>query len=597
MKVLDVSHVNSGIDDAIVDIDSFHEQISAIQRAVRDFHALDDALKGKGGEAIRTFFNEVHQPFLIYLYQSMVDYKNTLTEMKDATESFESHPSGFVSQEFLEQDVTDGFDKVKNVTTELTDEANSIIERVQDLVSVKKIDPSEVMDTVRDGKKKAEGIVEALSTLDDHETSQLEKTKEDLQMMRNYISEVASKFKSGDLSVSNYDIDTVKNIDAYKAITDEVYGEGYADSVALEPLFEKLSDGQSLTADERGKLYDYLQHVYLDSENRSEIKTIADSINEDGIDKLKERLNEKVIISKDALEEEMVIIHAYLYLGNKIPSETKIDNDTRARLEAYLILLNNYHSTMEEDIVITVDKLEYEKNHEDIPGHYIFSALQTAEYNVHEDIMDKQKFREWIFDPDNFTANNYSLSEITYYTGTNAAANHISQEIQDLKDKQANYTADFITKKVAGVIISKVASIIKIGDAVNVAKSTAEYQSGETKLEREITVNDAQNAAIRLDLEFAISNNRSIPASSEKLEVQLYPKDKTFNILARWQEVHTTNPEISYPKEFIQSQDWYKINEKLYDVELEYGSDLIDYIIDGTLSGEKTVDDIAKGIE
>src|SRR5699024_10072218 len=327
LKVLDVSHVNSGIGDAIVDIDSFHEQISAIQRAVRDFHALDDALKGKGGEAIRTFFNEVHQPFLTYLYPSMVDYKNTLTEMKDATESFESHPSGSVSQESLEQDVTAGFDKVKNRTTELTDGAHSIIERVQVLDSVKKIAASEVMDTVRDGKEKVEGIVEALSTLDDHETSQPEKTKEALQMMRHYISEVASKFKSGDLSVSNYDIDTVKNIDAYKAITDEVYGEGYADSVALEPLFEKLSDGQSLTADELGKLYDYLQHVYLDSENRSDIKTIADSINEDGIDKLKERLNEKVIISKDALEEEMVIIHAYLYLGNKIPSETKIDND------------------------------------------------------------------------------------------------------------------------------------------------------------------------------------------------------------------------------------------------------------------------------
>src|SRR5699024_12023132 len=89
------------------------------------------------------FFNEVHQPFLIYLYQSMVDYKNTLTEMKDATETFESHPSGFVSQEFLEQDVTDGFDKVKNVTTELTDEANSIIERMQDLVAAKNIDTTE----------------------------------------------------------------------------------------------------------------------------------------------------------------------------------------------------------------------------------------------------------------------------------------------------------------------------------------------------------------------------------------------------------------------------------------------------------------------
>src|SRR5699024_5756210 len=196
--------------------------------------------------------------------------KNTLTKMKDATESFESHPSGFVSQEFLEQDATDGFDKVKNVTTELTDEANNIIERVQDLVSVKKIDQSEVIETVQDGKKKAEGIADDLSALDDHETSQLEKTKEDLQMMRNYISEIASKFKSGDLSVVNYDIATVKNIDAYKAITDEVYGEEYADRVALEPLFEKMLNGQDLTPDERSNLYDYLQHVYLNSKTKNE---------------------------------------------------------------------------------------------------------------------------------------------------------------------------------------------------------------------------------------------------------------------------------------------------------------------------------------
>jgi len=69
---------------------------------------------------------------LIFLYQSMVVYKNILIEMKNTTESFESHPSGFVSQEFLGQDVTD---------------------------------------TVQDGKKKAVGILEGISILDDHATS------------------------------------------------------------------------------------------------------------------------------------------------------------------------------------------------------------------------------------------------------------------------------------------------------------------------------------------------------------------------------------------------------------------------------------------
>ncbi|WP_078577698.1 T7SS effector LXG polymorphic toxin [Salipaludibacillus agaradhaerens] len=55
MKVLDVNTLQTGIDVTINDITSFCEQISAVQRAVRDFSALDDALRGKGGEAIRAF--------------------------------------------------------------------------------------------------------------------------------------------------------------------------------------------------------------------------------------------------------------------------------------------------------------------------------------------------------------------------------------------------------------------------------------------------------------------------------------------------------------------------------------------------------------
>lgn len=595
MKVLEVSSLETGIDNAVRDIDTFYDQISAMQRAVRDFYGLEDALKGKGGDAIRSFFNEVHQPFLIYLYQSMVDYQNVLTDMKDSVKTFESHSSGFVSQQFLEQDVEDGFYKVKKKTISLTDDANSIIESVQDLVAVKNIDDSEVLNNVQDGKKKAERIVEELTILDDYGTSQLEQTKEDLQTMKTYLSDIESRFKSGDLSVANFDLEAVKGIDSYRSMMDSIYGEGYIDSMEFKPLFEKMLKGETLTPAEKGKLYDYFQHVYLDTKTKDEIKAIADSVSEDGIDKLKERLNEKVVISKDALEDEMAIVQAYLYLGDKIPSETHLDNETRAKLGAYLVLLKNYHSAMEGDTVIIVDKLKYEKNHEDVPGHYIFSALQTADYNVDKDIMDKERFREWIFDPDNFTVDNFSLSEITYYTGTNAAANHISQQMYDLEDKLANYTPNFVAKKVYDKVISQAANALKIGEVVNIAKTAAEYQSGKDKLEREIKVGDAQKAAIKLDLEYTISKNRSIPSSGEQLDIQLYPKDKTFEILDRWQEVHRINPEIPYPEDPIQSQDWYETSEILREVELEYGMDLTDYIVDGTLSEDETVNDITNG--
>ncbi|GGB58084.1 hypothetical protein GCM10011409_39490 [Lentibacillus populi] len=146
----------------------------------------------------------------------MVDYQNVLTDMKDSVRTFESNSSGFVSQQFLEQDVADGFDKVKKKTIALTDDANSIIGSVQDLVSVKNIDDSEVLNNVRDGKKKAERIVEELTILDDYGTSQLEQTKEDLQTMKTYLTDIELRFKSGDLSVGNFDLEAVKGIGAYK---------------------------------------------------------------------------------------------------------------------------------------------------------------------------------------------------------------------------------------------------------------------------------------------------------------------------------------------------------------------------------------------
>lgn len=157
--------------------------------------ANSSILKGKDGEAIRTFFKEVHQSFLIFLYQSMVYYQNVLIRMKDDVDSFKSQPNGFVRQEFLELDVEHGFDRGKEVTTELTDDANRIIESVQELVSVKKVYASEVMDNASDGKKKEKILWGELHTLDEHETSLLKQTKDDLQTMRTYLSDARLQAK------------------------------------------------------------------------------------------------------------------------------------------------------------------------------------------------------------------------------------------------------------------------------------------------------------------------------------------------------------------------------------------------------------------
>src|SRR5690625_452320 len=138
----------SGLEDGVQDIDNLHKKISAVQQSIRDFHGMEDALSGKGGESIRHFFNEVHQPFLIFLYQSLQDYKNVLTKMQNSVKAFEPDPSGLIRQDFLENEVTVGFEKVKSRTMELTDNANNIINSVSDLVTVDRIDDTEVLETV-----------------------------------------------------------------------------------------------------------------------------------------------------------------------------------------------------------------------------------------------------------------------------------------------------------------------------------------------------------------------------------------------------------------------------------------------------------------
>jgi len=165
MKVLDVQGLQTNIDDTIKDIGRFQDQITTVQKAVRGVASLDDALTGKGGDAIRAFYNDCHQPLLIYMYEFLIHYKQTLEETKQAVQSFEPDDNGFIKQDFLENDVEKELQKVEDVTTDLTDEANSIMKSVNDIVSLPQLDPEEVLHHVQRGKKKTRETVEQLHKL------------------------------------------------------------------------------------------------------------------------------------------------------------------------------------------------------------------------------------------------------------------------------------------------------------------------------------------------------------------------------------------------------------------------------------------------
>ncbi len=116
------------------------------------------------------------------------------------------------------------------------------------------------------------------------------------------------------------------------------------------------------------------------------------------------------------------------------------------------------------------------------------------------------------------------------------------------------------------------------GKSMNIAKSVFGYRSGEEKLEGETTIEKAKETAGFLNMEFTISQNRTLPGSNEEPQVQLYPTDKTFDFLDRWKQVYDDNQDIPYRNDLIEAQNWQKISEYWIDHNTEFDDDVYDYI-------------------
>src|SRR5690625_3885103 len=357
-----------------------------------------------------------------------------------------------------------------------------------------------------------------------------------------------------------------------------IYGCSNSDVVADEPMEYDHGDSLTLTDVEREERYDYFQNVLLDGKKRKEIEDIASFMNENDIDKLTERLNEKVVVSADALEEEIAMIQAYVFTGDKRPSELDIDRDTKEKLEAYLILLKNYHSTMGDETIAQVDKLEYEKDPNGIKGHYLDTGLEIAEYDSHiNKLLSEEEFRQFTFSPDEHMSNTINRTEVTYYTTADAAILKDYLETQKMIDKEANYLPVFIGNQIFRKIIGK------IWEPVTTAKKIFDYQKGKDKLAEDITIGEAEITAAFLNMEISISENRSYPGPSAELDVQLYPTETTFIFLDRWKEIYDEDQDLPYPADLIRSEDWKGINDYWIEHHTEIeSSDEYDYIRHGT---------------
>lgn len=173
MKILSIQPFHEGLQGNINMLSRLEGEINAIQTAVQGLVMMEETLKGEGGNAIRSFYNDCHLPFLHFFLTFKDLYTTTLTTMNSALDTLEPDANGYIRQAYLEGEVEDGLNEISQVTTSLTDESNSIINSVSDIVPLPHLDDSGVQEGVTSAKTSRNNTVSDLNEFDLSQTNAL----------------------------------------------------------------------------------------------------------------------------------------------------------------------------------------------------------------------------------------------------------------------------------------------------------------------------------------------------------------------------------------------------------------------------------------
>ena len=209
MKTLEVESFLSGIELTLKQLDSQESNIKNIDSAVMEFIQLEEALKGKGGQAIRSFYQDCHVPFLKF-YQSILDeYKSALHNMKNELQAFESSSTAKIREDFLQNDLNHALKKMKTMTADLSNEANTIINSVNDIIMIPTMQDNSVMSQLNSADEKIDQTLEQLHQYDRQQVKNLDEVVNRANDAAGYVDQINSMFQSNQISVEGYQSGTL----------------------------------------------------------------------------------------------------------------------------------------------------------------------------------------------------------------------------------------------------------------------------------------------------------------------------------------------------------------------------------------------------
>ncbi|MGK9162613.1 T7SS effector LXG polymorphic toxin [Bacillus subtilis] len=287
MKTLDVHALHEGIQHTIEKLDKQKQQLEKLEKSVEHLAGMKDALKGKGGDAIRTFYEECHKPFLLFFGMFIDEYKKVLKQTQHAISSVESDSHGMIAEAFLSHDARHGVKHAREVTEQLTDAVNRQTSAIGHIVSLPTVNDTFFRMETEQAERLITDTLHKLFQFDGQQTQALEAAKSDFQTMKKYIDQLETMYTGPKIEITGYKSGSIlksqeeENINqTFGAINPQMK---QADDSPMEMMLKKLAENEKSKVDSVVKTGHSKKvskniivingKVYNTSEHREHIKT------------------------------------------------------------------------------------------------------------------------------------------------------------------------------------------------------------------------------------------------------------------------------------------------------------------------------------
>ncbi|MPQ25071.1 T7SS effector LXG polymorphic toxin [Bacillus paralicheniformis] len=258
MKTLDVQALHNAIDQTLEQLKQQSDELSKVKKAVEGITSLDDALKGKGGDAIRAFYEECHTPFLQFYDTFIEEYSSALKKMKSALNSLEPNHNGFISQSFLEHELENGLNVADRTTKHLVSKTNATITKVSHIVDLPDLNDSGFHEQNQKALKEINQTIEKLHTFDREQTSALKTAENDLETMQRYISRLEKMYTGPKIEITGYQKGSILKPDEMDSLRG---GQETAMGVMLEKLDKNRMETEVRKAEKQADAIEKLKNV------------------------------------------------------------------------------------------------------------------------------------------------------------------------------------------------------------------------------------------------------------------------------------------------------------------------------------------------